>query len=98
MTSILLNHIARDEQLDTLDPLRHLMQQVDESDVSDGSEQRSTKLLSLLPNQRRSVHNETLHLSFTNRQDAQQPSITISLTVDASPGCGGIAWPAGEVY
>ena len=46
-------------------------------------------LLPLVPAQPPSVHNETLHLSF---QD-----ITVTLKVDAGPGCGGIAWPAGEV-
>lgn len=25
-------------------------------------------------------------------------AITLSLSLDAGPGCGGIAWPAGEVH
>ena len=44
---------------------------------------------SLIPPQSPSVRNATLHLSF---QD-----ITVTLKVDAGPGCGGIAWPAGQI-
>ena len=52
-------------------------------------DQDTDDLLPLIPAQLPSVRNETLHLSF---QD-----ITVTLKVDAGPGCGGIAWPAGEV-
>jgi protein N-lysine methyltransferase METTL21A len=52
-------------------------------------DQDTDDVLPLVPAQTPSVHNETLHLSF---QD-----ITVNLKVDAGPGCGGIAWPAGEV-
>lgn len=52
-------------------------------------QQDSDDLLPLVPAQPPSIHNETLHLNF---QD-----ITVTLRVDAGPGCGGIAWPAGEV-
>lgn len=44
----------------------------------------------LLPQQRVSAHGERLELVFGAR-------VRISLTVDAGPGCGGLAWPAGEV-
>lgn len=44
----------------------------------------------LLPPQRPSAHGERLDLSFG-------PHIDIALDVDAMPGCGGLAWPAGEV-
>ncbi|KAF8076077.1 putative methyltransferase-domain-containing protein [Lyophyllum atratum] len=83
--------LALDERLDVLDPLRHLMQQLD-SDSDDVDELIPST--SVLPKQSRSVHDETLQLSFAHDQ---QPPITISLSVDASPGCGGIAWPAGEI-
>jgi ribosomal protein L11 methylase PrmA len=52
-------------------------------------DQETDDLLPLVPAQPPSIHNETLHLTF---QD-----ITVTLKVDAGPGCGGIAWPAGEV-
>ena len=52
-------------------------------------DQDTDDLFPLVPAQPPSVHNQTVHLSF---QD-----ITVTLTVDAGPGCGGIAWPAGEV-
>ncbi|KAG6897221.1 hypothetical protein C0992_003419 [Termitomyces sp. T32_za158] len=76
-----------DEALDEIDPLRHLMHQSDDDDDE-------PKVL--VPKQLHSVQGETLHLSFTS---LQHPHIKteIALAVDASPGCGGIAWPAGEV-
>ncbi|KAG6866506.1 hypothetical protein C0991_003050 [Blastosporella zonata] len=73
-----------DEALDELDPLRHLMQQDDDNDEPK----------SLIPKQLPSVRDETLHLSFSA---SPQLPIEIALAVDASPGCGGIAWPAGEI-
>jgi hypothetical protein len=51
--------------------------------------QDTDDLFPLVPAQPLSIHNETLHLSF---QD-----ITVALHMDAGPGCGGIAWQAGEV-
>jgi len=86
------NEIACDEELDRLDPLRHLMNLVD--DESDSDSPSHPQMRQILPDQPHSIQNETLDLTFFNQQQA---SITISLTVDASPGCGGIAWPAGEV-
>ncbi|KAJ6627526.1 putative methyltransferase-domain-containing protein [Mycena sp. CBHHK59/15] len=63
------------------DPLNHFMQQ-----SSDGS--------SIVPNQQPSVrHGEMLRLSF----GGSTSTITVDLMLDASPGCGGVAWPAGEV-
>lgn len=45
----------------------------------------------IVPNQIPSVrHGETLQLSFSG-------GVTVNLILDASPGCGGVAWPAGEV-
>lgn len=74
------NELEIDEQLDALDPLRHL---------------RIHDELDLVPAQPPSIRNQTLQLSFPS---AHVPDpVQISLLVDASPGCGGIAWPAGEV-
>lgn len=67
------NSILEQEQLDELDPLRHLRQ----DDVA------------FIPSQPPSVHKQvqTLHIGPLN----------LNLLVDAGPGCGGIAWPAGQV-
>ncbi|KAG0699849.1 putative methyltransferase-domain-containing protein [Suillus ampliporus] len=47
----------------------------------------------VVPSQPRSILGETIRLSFP----VDSPLVSISLKVDASNGCGGIAWPAGEV-
>lgn len=78
---ILSNEIALDEALDALDPLRHLRS--DDSLGDDGDSQ------DIVPVQPQSTYNELIRLSFSG--------IHVELKVDASPGCGGIAWPAGEV-
>ncbi|KAF9246900.1 putative methyltransferase-domain-containing protein [Melanogaster broomeanus] len=88
--SIFSNEIALDEALDALDPLRHLRndENVDHHDESQN----------VVPIQPRSVHNEMIRLSFPDHSADGCPAvIQITLKVDASPGCGGIAWPAGEV-
>jgi hypothetical protein len=77
--------LAHEEELDAHDPLRHLRND-DERDI--------------VPSQPPSVHNQSLDLTFPTAHslDAEDVNaILIRLVVDASPGCGGIAWPAGEV-
>ncbi|KAI0643742.1 putative methyltransferase-domain-containing protein [Trametes meyenii] len=74
--------LALEEKLDELDPLRHLRE--------DGSDDEH-----LVPLQPPSVHNQTIRLVFPTAPDVRP--VPIKLAVDASPGCGGIAWPAGEV-
>lgn len=65
-------------------------EQLDDADPLRHLQHQDTDdLLPLVPTQPPSIHNETLHFNF---QD-----ITVTLQVDAGPGCGGIAWPAGEV-
>ncbi|KAG6919270.1 hypothetical protein DXG01_007402, partial [Tephrocybe rancida] len=88
--SIFHEDLKLNEALDELDPLRHLMQQSEDSDNDD--EPKSV----VIPKQLHSIQDETLHLSFSNPQSPQLP-IEIVLSIDASPGCGGIAWPAGEI-
>ena len=62
----------------------------------------SSGLISVLPGQHYSMHEKTLHLSFIRENgfidsgNAQKP-IVVDLKLDASPGCGGIVWPAGQV-
>jgi protein N-lysine methyltransferase METTL21A len=48
----------------------------------------------LVPQQPHSVQNERVMLSFPT---ANHGPAQIELVADAKPGCGGIAWPAGEV-
>ncbi|KAG8884987.1 hypothetical protein FRB99_004485, partial [Tulasnella sp. 403] len=46
----------------------------------------------ILPRQAPSIHNQLIDLSFGPRESP----IDIKLSVNAGPGCGGIAWPAGQ--
>ncbi|KAH7888061.1 putative methyltransferase-domain-containing protein [Phlebopus sp. FC_14] len=87
--SILSNEIALDEALDALDPLRHLRA---EDDFDRHADQR------IVPIQPRSILDETIRLSFSGHNaNGSSAGISIALKLDASPGCGGITWPAGEV-
>ena len=82
--------LALEEKLDELDPLRHLR--------DDGSDEDGADII--VPAQLPSIHNQTIELAFPASRDPTvdvPPAVTIKLAVDASPGCGGIAWPAGEV-
>lgn len=94
------NEIALDEYLDYKDPLRHLMNDHEPEGIisAEGllrdSSSRS-ELLDALPQQSHSIQDGILELSFIN--DLHNP-LSISLAVDASPGCGGLAWPAGQVH
>ncbi|KAG2071955.1 hypothetical protein BDR04DRAFT_1097626 [Suillus decipiens] len=81
-----LNEIALDEALDTLDPLRHL--RTGSSNFA-GDDEGTV----IVPSQPRSILGETIRLTFP----VDSPLVSISLKIDASHGCGGIAWPAGEV-
>ncbi|KIM83873.1 hypothetical protein PILCRDRAFT_818882 [Piloderma croceum F 1598] len=84
------NDLALEEALDTLDPLRHFFKSLDETDSSPNS-----KADALIPSQPLPTVKEIVQLSF-GTHPFRSP-ISISLAVDASPGCGGIAWPAGQV-
>lgn len=87
--------LAVEEELDSKDPLRHLM------GVEDGLvavREPSSQLLAFLPAQSHSVEDGLLRLSFSCARGGAPRSVNISLAVDASPGCGGIAWPAGQVH
>jgi protein N-lysine methyltransferase METTL21A len=84
--------LAKEELLDAQHPLRHLMHaDVDENEGS----HLTPDYLSVLPRQSHSIKDAILSLEFN---DIKEPSISISLYMDASPGCGGIAWPAGQVF
>lgn len=71
------------EHLDIVDPFQHLASADD-----------------LLPAQPPSLRDQIIQIDVTLPlldADESQRTISLSLAVDASPGCGGIAWPAGEV-
>lgn len=73
--------IEREEFLDNQDPLRHL-RSPDADDM-------------LVPAQPPSILNQRTDLIIPGLNPGD-PGITVKLALDASPGCGGIAWPAGE--
>ncbi|RXW25767.1 hypothetical protein EST38_g50 [Candolleomyces aberdarensis] len=86
--------MAVEEELDAKDPLRHLMG-VEDSLVA--VRDSSSQLLAFLPAQSHSVEDGLLRLSFSSDRGGVPRPLNISLAVDASPGCGGIAWPAGQI-
>lgn len=82
------DEITLDEIMDAIDPLRHLRNQ---DSLTDCDER-------IIPAQPHTIQNETIQLSFSKfLQNERSILIQVTLKVDASPGCGGIAWPAGEV-
>ncbi|CCL99165.1 uncharacterized protein FIBRA_01180 [Fibroporia radiculosa] len=91
--SVAAMDLVLEEELDEADPLRHLRAADDIGpDISD-----------IVPAQPPSIINQTIELSFATTTSADvhcadsTEHVVIKLAVDASPGCGGIAWPAGEV-
>lgn len=83
--------LVLEEKLDLLDPLRHLNRELEDHQDHDSD--------ILFPFQRPAVTKEVIELSFsgTNIHPNHASDLSIKLAVDASPGCGGIAWPAGQV-
>ncbi|KAJ3484442.1 hypothetical protein NLI96_g5642 [Meripilus lineatus] len=84
-TPICNTDLALEEKLNELDPLRHLR----------NDEQLDSE--AILPAQAPSVQNQTIELTFNSSASGAHDPLTIKLAIDASPGCGGVAWPAGEV-
>ncbi|KAF8528919.1 putative methyltransferase-domain-containing protein [Hysterangium stoloniferum] len=58
----------------------------------DESEEQSD----IIPSQLPTTAYQLISLPVTSGQD-ETPSFDVKLTVDAGPGCGGVAWPAGRV-
>lgn len=81
--------LQEEERLDELDPLRHLREDANPDEIAGADEVILDGFI--IPAQRPSVLNQLQTLSFPPLVPALQ------LSVDAGPGCGGIAWPAGEV-
>ncbi|KAF9452143.1 hypothetical protein P691DRAFT_722431 [Macrolepiota fuliginosa MF-IS2] len=81
--------------------------QITEGDQEDeeilrGSKKSKSELLSVLPHQHFSESDGVLDLTFSlslnkHLQGGKEPQVSIRLIVDAAPGCGGIAWPAGQI-
>ncbi|EJT97714.1 S-adenosyl-L-methionine-dependent methyltransferase [Dacryopinax primogenitus] len=80
--------LREEERLDELDPLRHLRD--NDADAAGNTDEGISDGF-IVPAQRPSIINQLQILSFP----VLVPELRLS--VDASPGCGGIAWPAGEV-
>lgn len=96
--------IALEELLDLKDPLRHLMHQQDDElqGVISAEDElarvfSASQLLNALPQHHTSVEDSVLKLSFLHQWNKVPNPLSIALHVDASPGCGGLAWPAGQV-
>ncbi|KAF8204866.1 putative methyltransferase-domain-containing protein [Pholiota molesta] len=101
-TTLECGDIALQEQLDGRDPLRHLRDDGDLEGVisSEGLARASSstsELLTVLPQQSHSVEDGLLKLTFAHNWESITKPLSISLVVDASPGCGGLAWPAGQI-
>ncbi|KAF5370036.1 hypothetical protein D9758_001342 [Tetrapyrgos nigripes] len=101
MTAQLLDDSEQDgadeERLDLIDPLRRL-RMVNGQENSGTSDLASSELLSILPGQQYSMQDKTLQLTFLKNQDHNTSGlISVTLLVDATPGCGGIVWPAGQI-
>ncbi|KAJ3488624.1 hypothetical protein NLJ89_g11597 [Agrocybe chaxingu] len=96
------DNIVLEELLDGKEPLRHLMHDAELDGViaSEGLARASkskSELLTVLPQQSHSVEDGLLKLSFAHEWADVPKPLSISLVVDASPGCGGLAWPAGQI-
>ncbi|CAA7260255.1 unnamed protein product [Cyclocybe aegerita] len=94
--------ITLEELLDGKEPLRHLMHDAELDGViaSEGLARASkskSELLTVLPQQSHSIEDGLLKLSFAHEWADVPKPLSISLVVDASPGCGGLAWPAGQI-
>ena len=80
-----------DSDLDRRDPMRNIRTEIHARDLA-------SELLSALPGQHYSVLGDTVRLFFNDRGDNEdQRPVTLDILADASPGCGGVVWPAGTV-
>ena len=94
--------LALEEKLNEIDPLRHFRQDDELEGVisSEGLARASSsvsELISVLPQQSHSNENGFLKFEFAHTWESVPQPLSISLVIDASPGCGGLAWPAGQV-
>lgn len=76
------------------DPILPIAANSDDEEMLKGSRKSQSELLSVLPHQHFSESNGVLDLTFSI---SVGQSLSVKLIVDSKPGCGGIAWPAGQV-
>jgi protein N-lysine methyltransferase METTL21A len=103
------NELALEEMLDALDPLRHYFTRTNGSCSNNNTAgvldhnlvplQSSSTIKQIKEFSFGAAADKTLASSNTSTPQLRSPGpvVSIYLSVDASPGCGGIAWPAGEV-
>ncbi|TFK43256.1 putative methyltransferase-domain-containing protein [Crucibulum laeve] len=89
--------LANEEALDGTNPLRHLMEDQQPEPLPTNAPSSRYELLSALPKQSYTVEDGILQLTFQHGHPTIKQPILATLTVDASPGCGGVAWPAGQI-
>ncbi|KAI4519093.1 S-adenosyl-L-methionine-dependent methyltransferase [Schizophyllum commune Loenen D] len=82
-----------EENLDYADPLRHLMHGADDFSDDDVPHTDAT----VLPAQRPSILGDTITLTFPDPvAHVGVAPVKVRLKVDATSGCGGMHWPAGQ--
>ncbi|ESK93785.1 hypothetical protein Moror_1065 [Moniliophthora roreri MCA 2997] len=88
---------------DDEDPLKQLRIVNGDENTGTSNLTRSELVSGVLPGQHYSLQDKTLILAFSN-QECNQPGdtelanhLSITLAVDASPGCGGVVWPAAQI-
>jgi len=78
---------------------------INEDEEPLSSSKSKSELLAVLPHQHFSESDGVLDLTFSLYHgemncfidDMREPQVSVKLAVDSAPGCGGIAWPAGQV-
>jgi len=78
---------------------------INEDEEPLSSSKSKSELLAVLPHQHFSESDGVLDLTFSLYHgemncfidEMREPQVSVKLVVDSAPGCGGIAWPAGQV-
>ncbi|KXN87965.1 hypothetical protein AN958_07975 [Leucoagaricus sp. SymC.cos] len=93
--------------LETSGPNRSTITINEDSDTEDlrGTKKSKSELLAVLPHQHFFESDGLLDLTFTlppsasanSSGETRESSVSVKLVVDSAPGCGGIAWPAGQI-
>jgi len=89
----------------TLNPVYQPELGINEDEEPASSSKSKSELLAVLPHQHFSESGGVLDLIFSLSHGAlngfigevREPQVSVKLAVDSAPGCGGIAWPAGQV-
>jgi len=78
---------------------------INENEELPSSSKSKSELLAVLPHQHFLESDGVLDLTFSLYHgemncfidEMREPQVSVKLAVDSAPGCGGIAWPAGQV-